>query len=124
MLPFKAFASCATDADSLPTGPGVLVLRWNRCRRCWQPTDAIVGFLHRVHRRDRTPPPSPRAFYNANEAFNDSVDESHGMIRIFEVEFRPSEVLYEMEPESYRVYLADFDGEAERPEAGRAEVVP
>lgn len=86
--------------------------------------DAIVGFLHRVHRQDRTPPPSPRAFYNANEPFNDSVDESHGMIRIFEVEFRPSEVLYEMEPESYRVYLAEFDGEAERPAAGRAEVVP
>jgi hypothetical protein len=86
--------------------------------------DAIVGFLHRVHRQDRTPRPSPRAFYNANEAFNDSVDEAHGMIRIFEVEFRPSEVLYEMEPESYRVYLAEFDGEAERREAGRAEVAP
>ena len=79
--------------------------------------DTIVGFLHRVHRQDRTPPPSPRALYADNPAFNDSVDETHGMIRIFEVEFRPSEVLFQMEPESYRVYLAEFDEEADGAEA-------
>ena len=75
--------------------------------------DTIVGFLHRVHRQDRTPPPSPLALYMDNRAFNDSMDESHGMIRIFEVEFRPSEALFQMEPESYRVYLAEFDVEAD-----------
>jgi len=75
--------------------------------------DTIVGFLHRVHRQDRAPPPSPRAFFTDNPDFNDSVDETHGMIRIFGVEFRPSEVLFQMEPESYRVYLAEFGGEAD-----------
>lgn len=75
--------------------------------------DTIVGFLHRVHRQDRTPPPSPRALYADNQAFNDSVDEAHGVIRIFEAEFRPSEVLFQMEPESYRVYLAELDEEAD-----------
>ena len=44
-----------------------------------------------------------------NPAFNESVDETHGMIRIFEGEFRPSEVLFQMEPQSYRVYLTEFD---------------
>ncbi len=82
--------------------------------------DAIVGFLHRVHRQDRTPPPSSRVSYTANTAFNDSVDETHGMIRIFEVEVRPSEVLFQMEPESYRVYLAEFDADAEGVEATAA----
>ena len=91
--------------------------------------DTIVGFLHRVHRQDRTPPVSPRALYDDNTDFNDSVDEAHGMIRIYDVEFRPSEVLFQMEPESYRVYLAEFDGEAKEvegsaPEAGTAEVAP
>lgn len=76
--------------------------------------DTIVGFLYRVHRQDRTPPPSPRALYDDNPAFNDSVDETHGMIRIFDVELRPSEVLFQMEPESYRIYLAEFDEDAER----------
>lgn len=80
--------------------------------------DTIVGFLHRVHRQDRTPSPSPRALYTNNLAFNDSMDETHGMIRIFEVEFRPSEVLFQMEPESYRVYLAEFDEEADGAESG------
>jgi hypothetical protein len=65
--------------------------------------DTIVGFIHRVHRQDRTPPPSPRAAYENNADFNDSVDESHGMIRIFDSEFRPSEVLFLLEPETYRV---------------------
>jgi hypothetical protein len=74
--------------------------------------DTIVGFLHRVHRQERTPPPSPRALYEDNAAFNEAVDEAHGMIRIYDVEFRPSEVLFQMEPESYRVYLAEFDAMA------------
>jgi len=73
--------------------------------------DAIVGFLYRVHRQDRTPPPSPRALYDENANFNDSVDDAHGLIQIFESEFRPSEVLYQMEPETYRVYLAEFEAE-------------
>jgi len=85
-----------------------------------QAADTIVGFLYRVHRQDRTPPPSQRALYEDNLAFNNSVDESLGMIRIYDVEFRPSEVLFQMEPESYHVYLAEFDAEAEKAEAGAA----
>lgn len=85
--------------------------------------DTIVGFLHRVHRQDRTPPPSPRALYDANQAFNDSVDETYGPIRIFEIELRASEVLFQMEPESYRIYATEFDQEAERT-AGQEHAAP
>jgi hypothetical protein len=74
--------------------------------------DTIGGFLHRVHRQDRMPPPSPLVLYEDNAALNEAVDEAHGMIRIYDVEFRPGEVLFQMEPESYRVYLAEFDAEA------------
>lgn len=77
--------------------------------------DTIVGFLHRVHRQDRTVPPAApsraQPDYTSSAAFNDSVDEAHGMFRVFEVEFRPSEVLFHLEPESYRVYLAEFEPE-------------
>lgn len=75
--------------------------------------DTIVGFLHRVHRQDRTRPSSPRALYDANPAFNEYVDEAHGPIRIFESEFRASEVLFQLEPESYRIHLAEYAEEAE-----------
>jgi len=71
--------------------------------------DMIVGFLHRVHRQDRTPLPSSRGLYDDNPEFNESVDDAHGMIRIYEVEFRPSEVLFQMEPETCRVYRAEFE---------------
>ena len=91
--------------------------------------DAIVGFLHRVHRQDHVPLSSPRAEYAANPEFNDYVDEAHEVIRIFEVEFKPSEVLFQMEPETYRVYLAEFPPEADGEQSatgveGAAEVVP
>lgn len=78
--------------------------------------DAIVGFLSRVHRQNQTLTPSSLALYDANTVFNDSVDEVHGIIRIFDAEFRPSEVLHYMEPETYRVYLAEFVAEAEQAE--------
>ena len=82
--------------------------------------DTIVGFLHRVHRQDRTLSPSSRAPYETSAAFNDSVDEAHGMMRIYEAEFRPSEVLFQLEPETYRVHLAEFDAEPKEAEAGGA----
>ena len=73
--------------------------------------DAIVGFLHRVHRADRTPPPRPAGeTFDDNSAFNESLDENFGPFRIFEIEFRPSEVLFMLEPETYRIYLADYGG--------------
>lgn len=91
--------------------------------------DAIVGFLHRVHRQDRQPSPAPRAEYDENPEFNDYVDEAHEMIQIFEAEFRPSEVLYQMEPATYRVYLAEFEPETDAEKTGsdendKSEAVP
>ena len=75
--------------------------------------DTIIGFLHRVHHEDRTSLPGPRTSFDDNFAFNESLDETFGPLRIFEVEFRPSEVLFTLEPETYRIYLADFDDGAD-----------
>ena len=75
--------------------------------------DTIIGFLHRVHHQDRTLLPVPRASFDDNFAFNESLDETFGPLRIFDSEFRPSEVLFTLEPETYRIYLADFDGAAD-----------
>jgi len=75
--------------------------------------DTIVGFLYRVHRPistlSQSLPTSPQTQYDDHPKFNAWVDENHDMIRIFDVEFRPSEVLFQMEPESYRIYLAEFN---------------
>ena len=58
----------------------------------------LWGFLHRVHRQDRTIPVSPRRGYAGNPEFNESVDELHERVRIFDEEFDPSRVLFEMAP--------------------------
>ena len=75
--------------------------------------DTVVGFLHRVHRQDRTASTAPTATFDDNFAFNDSLDETFGPFRIFDIEFRPSEVLFTLEPETYRIYLAEFDDGAD-----------
>lgn len=72
--------------------------------------DTIVGFLYRVHRQDRPKASSPEAGFDDNGGFNDHIDETTGPVRILEAEFRASEVLFRMEPETYRIYLAEFTG--------------
>jgi hypothetical protein len=52
------------------------------------------------------------------------VDDAHETIRIYEVVFRPSEVLFQMEPESHRVYLAEHDDGAQDTEATPRRVEP
>lgn len=70
--------------------------------------DTIVGFLYRVHSQDRMSAPSLRALYEDNSVFNDFVDEAHRMIRIFDEEFLSSRVLFDLAPEPYRLYLAQY----------------
>lgn len=82
--------------------------------------DAIVNFLFQVHRGYSLPGPTLGLAYDDHPTFNDYVDEAHGLIRVFEAQFKPSEVLFQIEPETYRVYLAEFEPEAlgEEPDTG------
>jgi len=84
-----------------------------------QSADAIVHFLYNVHlnyRRDLT---TTRLTFPQNPDFNDYVDEIHGgAINIFDGEYRPSEVLFEMDQEAYRVNLTDYLSQPEEPENG------
>jgi len=86
-------------------------LEWVQALMAAGAADTIVGFLFRVHSQDRVTPASHALQYDENEDFNASVDETHEMVRIFSEEFRPSRVLYELAPEPYRLYLADFDAQ-------------
>ena len=71
--------------------------------------DTIVGFLYRIHQQDLLVPDSSFPKYEANPEFNDYVDENYSVVRIFDAEFRPSEILYQMEPESYYSYLSELE---------------
>lgn len=82
-----------------------------------QSADAIVGFLHRVHYQDSMVDKGRKLEYEGNVDFNDFVDDANEMVRIFELEYRPSEVLFKVDLEAYRDRLSDYkpheDDEAE-----------
>ena len=73
-----------------------------------QAADAIVGFLHRVHRQDRATLPGVRLRYEDSTAFNTYVDGANDVVKIFELEYQPSEVLFSIDKEAYRDLLAGF----------------
>jgi abortive infection Abi-like protein len=74
--------------------------------------DAIVGFLHRVHRQDRPQALHSPSQYEDSSEFNEYIDELHDRVQIFEEDFAPSRVLFELAPEPYRLYLGEFKSES------------
>ena len=78
-----------------------------------QTADAIVGFLHRVHRQERAQLPGTLLEYAQNPEFNDYIDEANEPVRIFELEYSPSEVLFSVDQEGYRDALAGFSAEGD-----------
>ncbi len=100
------FASHGTDGPR-PGMEGVQALL------AAQAADAIVGFLHRVHSQERATPPGTRPAYDDNDAFNTYLDEANEVVRIFDLEYRPSEVLFSVDQEAYRDLLAGFNPDEE-----------
>jgi hypothetical protein len=82
-----------------------------------QAADAIVGFLHRVHRQDRATLPGVRLRYEDSADFNTYVDEVNEIVKIFELEYQPSEVLFSIDQQAYRDLLAGYTPDETETEA-------
>ena len=79
--------------------------------------DVIIGFLYGVHiQANTTEITASPSLYELNQDFNNFIDESHEICAVLDVAFWPSEVLFQMEPETYRLRLAEFIAGAESPE--------
>ena len=76
--------------------------------------DAIVGFLFRVNRQKRTKPIARPQDVIRNEAFDEALDAECGSFVVRDIALRASDVLFTVEPESYRIYLAEFDENVDR----------
>jgi hypothetical protein len=85
-----------------------------------QTADAIVGFLHRVHRQERNSLPGAGLDYDDNVNFNSYVDEVNGQVQIFDLTYRPSEVLFAVDQEAYRDLLIGYEPEASEDDAAPA----
>lgn len=80
--------------------------------------DVIVGFLYEMHAQSRANNAgSIQSLYDDNPDFNNSIDDTHEICVVLEAEFWPSAVLFQMEPETYRLRLAEFKTETEESEA-------
>jgi hypothetical protein len=75
--------------------------------------DAIVNFLFHAHRQYSNLAPRHRLTFDDHADFNDHVDDENEAVQIFEVQYRPSEVLFAVDQEAYRNYLADYTSEVE-----------
>jgi len=73
-----------------------------------QAADAIVGFLYSTHRQDQRRPVVLPLRYEDTDDFNTSIDEDHGEVRILDLTYRPSEVLFRVDIEAYRDALAQY----------------
>ncbi|OPY13836.1 MAG: hypothetical protein A4E66_00607 [Syntrophus sp. PtaB.Bin001] len=83
-----------------------------------QAADAIIGFLYRVHRQDRSLPKQAQLQYEDNPDFNEWLDEQCESIHILSLPpYRPSDVLFNVDQEAYRDLLSDYkvDDEDEKP---------
>jgi len=77
-----------------------------------QAADAIIGFLYRIHRQERAPVKASKLVFDDNEPFNAYVDEANAVVRIFDLEYRASEVLFNCDQEAYRDLLSGFEPES------------
>ena len=91
-------------------------VEWIQAWVAAEAADTIVSFLCRLHLQDRTPPPPAGPRYDDDPSYNEWLDDAHDPIRILDSEFLPSEVLFQLEPQTYRVHLAGYRGGTEPPE--------
>ena len=75
--------------------------------------DAIVGFLYHVHKQERPVPSGIRLEYDNNPGFNEYIDLVNDPVQIFDLEYRPSEVLFGIDQAGYRDALTGFSAEVD-----------
>lgn len=89
-----------------------------------QAADTIVSFLYRVHRGSLTQTPGARVYYEDHPDFNEAFDLENETIRLRNLQFLPSRVLFHCDPEAYRAALYEHRAEGIGPENGDDQAAP
>ena len=76
-----------------------------------QSADTIVGFLYHIHAPSRDPASEMEFSPKRDLNFDRYLDEQYETFDILASRFVPSDILFQMEPNSYRIFLADFQKE-------------
>jgi len=70
--------------------------------------DALVSFLYKSHRRYSGNPPIRLLEYGDHPDFNEYIDTSNEVVRLFDYEYKPSEVLFLVDRQAYRDLFASI----------------
>jgi hypothetical protein len=70
--------------------------------------DALVCFLYKSHRQALGVPPTRLVEYEDHGDLNDYIDSSNHPVRLFGLQYQPSEVLYYVDREAYLDLLVNF----------------
>jgi len=84
-----------------------LQLETVQARLAAQSADVIVHYLFMAHKNYQTPAQAPN-MYEDNNDFNQHIDENNNPVRIFNLTYSPSEVLYSVDEKAYRTALSEF----------------
>ena len=68
----------------------------------------MVNFLYRAHRQYGIAVVLRKPMFDDQPGFNDYVDSVNDIVRVFDLEYRPSEVLFHVDADAYRDRLAEF----------------
>ena len=80
--------------------------------------DAVVKFLVEAHRKAQEADGAPVSLsYYEHPEFNDYVDDMHPPLTIFVAQYKASEVLYQMDRQTYADALDEYQNEPEEPES-------
>jgi hypothetical protein len=71
--------------------------------------DAISNFLFKTHRKGTQSFSSTRVRYEEQTIFNEYLDGSYEAIEIFDLRYRPSEIIFTLDREAYCNFLAEFE---------------
>jgi Abortive infection C-terminus len=107
----EGFASHGSHAYAIP--PEVTHAQF--AARC---ADAVVSFMIGVHKSSGQQAAANESGLDSDDstAFNQWVDESNDPVRIFDLTYQPSEVLFRVDPEAYRAALLDYEAQGSSPD--------
>lgn len=73
-----------------------------------QAADTIVSFLYRIHRDALSRSPGERVYYEDHKDFNEVFDQDNDLVRIGNLEWLPSRVLFHTDRVAYKTALNDY----------------
>ena len=86
--------------------------------------DTIVSFLYRIHHDVLMQTPGARIYYEDHADFNEAFDLDNETIRLGNLEFLPSQVLFHVDREAYRAAVYEHRAERVEPEHGDDQAAP